>query len=80
MAGYPIGGVAAYGLIGWLVSTLIHAEWPIPAGMLIGLVIGTGYVIYRYGTKAGSELQNPNPRKDPASPGDDPRSPRKEYR
>jgi ATP synthase protein I len=63
VASYPIGGVVAYGLIGWLIATLIHAEWPIPAGMLVGLAIGTGYVIYRYGTQAGSTHKDA--RKDP---------------
>jgi F0F1-type ATP synthase assembly protein I len=53
IASYPIGGVVAYGLLGWLVATLIHASWPIPVGMVLGLAIGTAYVIYRYGTETG---------------------------
>jgi hypothetical protein len=53
IASYPLGGVLAYGLIGWLVATLIHASWPIPIGMVLGLAIGTAYVIYRYGTETG---------------------------
>ena len=64
VASYPLGGVVAYGLIGWLIAWLIHASWPIPAGMIFGLAIGTGYVIYRYGTKAGSAHTNTNPRKE----------------
>jgi F0F1-type ATP synthase assembly protein I len=55
VASYPIGGVVAYGLIGWLVGKAIHAGWPTPAGMILGLMIGTAYVIYRYGTKTGTE-------------------------
>jgi ATP synthase protein I len=53
IASYPLGGVLAYGLIGWLVATLIHTSWPIPVGMVLGLAIGTAYVIYRYGTETG---------------------------
>lgn len=64
MASYPIAGVVAYGLIGWLVSHFIHATWPIPVGMLVGLALSTGYVIYRYGTKAGSAHIAPDPRKE----------------
>jgi hypothetical protein len=55
VASYPIGGVAAYGLIGWLIGRVIHASWPLPAGMIFGLVLGTAYLIYRYGTKTGAE-------------------------
>lgn len=64
MASYPIAGVVAYGLIGWLISHFIHAMWPIPVGMLIGLALSTGYVIYRYGTKAGSAHLDLDPRKE----------------
>jgi F0F1-type ATP synthase assembly protein I len=72
---YLIGGLVAYGFIGWLIGHfLIHASWPFPAGMLIGLVISTGYVIYRYGTTAGSASPGDGPRS--ASPVGDPRTPR----
>lgn len=54
VTGYLVGGIVAYGFIGWLAGRLIHASWPLPAGMLIGLAISTGYVIYRYGTAAGA--------------------------
>jgi F0F1-type ATP synthase assembly protein I len=70
VTGYMIGGLVAYGLIGWLIGHLIHASWPVPAGMLLGLMISTGYVIYRYGTATGVARSNPS--------GDDPRSPRRE--
>jgi F0F1-type ATP synthase assembly protein I len=55
VASYPIGGIVAYGFIGWLVGKAIHAGWPLPAGMILGLAIGTAYIIYRHGTKTGSE-------------------------
>jgi len=55
VASYPLGGIVAYGLIGWLIGRAIHASWLLPAGMILGLAIGTAYVIYRYGTQAGSE-------------------------
>jgi ATP synthase protein I len=53
IASYPIGGIVAYGLIGWGIDRAIHASWVLPLGMLLGLVIGTAYVIYRYGTEKG---------------------------
>jgi F0F1-type ATP synthase assembly protein I len=60
VSSYLIGGLVAYGLIGWLIGYLIHASWPVPAGMLLGLAISTGYVIYRYG--------RPHPEADSATP------------
>ena len=47
---YLLGGFIAYGLIGWLIGRwtgLTHVL--LPAGMLFGLAVSTGWVIYRYG-------------------------------
>lgn len=47
---YLLGGIIAYGGIGWLIG-----HWTgltrilLPAGMLFGLAVSTGWIIYRYG-------------------------------
>jgi F0F1-type ATP synthase assembly protein I len=46
---YLIGGMAAYGGIGWLVGRWVHIAMLFPIGMLVGLAISLGYIIYRYG-------------------------------
>ncbi len=46
---YLISGMIAYGAIGWGIGRALHAGWPFPAGMMAGLAISVGYVIYRYG-------------------------------
>jgi ATP synthase protein I len=46
---YLIGGMAAYGGIGWLIGRAVHIAMLFPIGMLVGLAISLGYIIYRYG-------------------------------
>jgi F0F1-type ATP synthase assembly protein I len=46
---YLIAGMAAYGAIGWLIGRAVHTAILFPLGMLVGLGISLGYVIYRYG-------------------------------
>jgi len=46
---YLIGGMVAYGGIGWLVSHFTHISLFFPIGMLVGLAISVGWIIYRYG-------------------------------
>jgi len=52
---YLIGGMVAYGGICWLVGRGIHAAWPFPVGMLTGLGISLGYIIFRYGRQGAVE-------------------------
>ncbi len=52
---YLIGGMVAYGAIGWLVGRAVHAAWPFPVGMLTGLGISLGYIIFRYGRQDAAE-------------------------
>lgn len=55
---YLIGGMAAYGFIGWLIGRAVHIWMLFPIGMLVGLAISLGYIIYRYGKQeaaAGKE-------------------------
>jgi F0F1-type ATP synthase assembly protein I len=53
---YLIAGMAAYGGIGWLIGRAVHAAILFPLGMLVGLGISLGYIIYRYG-RAGSQTR-----------------------
>ena len=46
---YLIGGMVAYGAIGWLIGRAVHVPMLFPAGMLTGLAISLGFIIYRYG-------------------------------
>ena len=52
---YLVAVMVAYGAIGWLVGRAIHASWPFPVGMLVGLGISIGYIIYRYGRQGAAE-------------------------
>lgn len=46
---YLIAGMVAYGLIGWLIGRAVHISLLFPIGMIVGLAISVGYVIYRFG-------------------------------
>jgi ATP synthase protein I len=46
---YLIAGMVAYGAIGWLIGRAVHISLLFPIGMIVGLAISVGYVIYRYG-------------------------------
>lgn len=50
---YLLSGMAAYGLIGWLIGRAVHVPMIFPIGMLVGLAISLGFVIWRYGRPAG---------------------------
>jgi ATP synthase protein I len=52
---YLIAGMAAYGAIGWLVGRAVHVALLFPVGMLVGLGISLGYIIYRYGKQGAAE-------------------------
>ena len=41
----------AYGLIGWLIGRAVHVSLLFPVGMLVGLAISIGFIIYRYGVQ-----------------------------
>jgi ATP synthase protein I len=53
---YLLAGMAAYGIIGWLVGRAVHVSLLFPIGMLVGLAISISFVIYRYG-KQGAGTQ-----------------------
>lgn len=52
---YLIAGMLAYGGIGWLVGRAVHIQMLFPIGMLVGLAISLGWIIYRYGIKGGGQ-------------------------
>lgn len=54
---YLIAGMLAYGGIGWLIGHFTHVPLLFPIGMLVGLAISIGWVIYQYGRL--HELGNP---------------------
>ena len=49
---YLLAGMAAYGVIGWLIGRAVHVPVLLPVGMLVGLAISIGFIIYRYGVQA----------------------------
>jgi len=46
---YLLAGMAAYGIIGWLIGRAVHVSLLFPIGMLVGLGISIAFIIYRYG-------------------------------
>jgi F0F1-type ATP synthase assembly protein I len=52
---YLIGGMIAYGGIGWLIGHFTHLPLLFPLGMLTGLAISVGFIIYRYGRQGAAE-------------------------
>jgi hypothetical protein len=61
--GYLVAGMLAYGAIGWLIGRAVHVSLLFPLGMLVGLAISVGYIIYRYG-KQGAVERAAAPRKE----------------
>ena len=55
---YLLSGMAAYGLIGWLIGRSVHVSMLFPIGMLVGLAISLGFVIWRYGRNADADRDN----------------------
>jgi len=49
MASYMISGLIGYGVIGWLLARFTHVQFLFPLGMLLGVAVSVGFVIYRYG-------------------------------
>jgi len=46
---YLLSGMLVYGGLGWLVSRWTGLSLIFPLGMLFGLAVSIGMVIYRYG-------------------------------
>ena len=54
VSGYMVSGMLAYGLIGWLIGRAVHVSLLLPIGMLVGLAISIGFIIYRYGVQGAA--------------------------
>ena len=54
VSGYLISGLLAYGIIGWLIGRAVHIWFLFPVGMLVGLAISIGFIIYRYGVQGAA--------------------------
>jgi ATP synthase protein I len=63
---YLIAGLAAYGLIGWLIGRAVHAPILTAIGMLVGLGISMWLIIYRYGRSTPPRIRRFAPK--PAAP------------
>jgi hypothetical protein len=48
---YIAAGLLAYGGIGWLVAHFTRIELFFPIGMLVGIAISLGWVVYKYGRR-----------------------------
>jgi F0F1-type ATP synthase assembly protein I len=55
---YFIAGMLAYGGIGWLISRAVHETVIVPVGMLFGLGVSLGLVIYRYGRSSSTQNEH----------------------
>jgi ATP synthase protein I len=56
---YMIGGMAVYGLIGWLVARWTHVAVLFPVGMLAGLAGAIALIIFRFSKLNRQDQQNP---------------------
>jgi ATP synthase protein I len=57
---YLLSGMAAYGLIGWLIGRAVHVSMLFPVGMLAGIAISLGFVIWRFGRNASPGADKDN--------------------
>lgn len=48
---YLLAGMTVYGGIGWLIGHFTHIQVLFPIGMVIGVAISLGWVVYRFGRK-----------------------------
>lgn len=53
---YMIAGMVAYGAIGWLIGYATHVRILFPLGMLAGIAVSVGFVIYRYGRQGAADV------------------------
>jgi hypothetical protein len=48
---YLVAGLLAYGAIGWVIAHFTHIGLFFPIGMIVGIAISLGWVVYRYGRR-----------------------------
>ncbi len=70
---YLIAGMVAYGGIGWLIGRAVHLPVLAPVGMVAGLTISMGLIIYRYGRSTPPRIRRfaPKPAHEPNEQADD---------
>jgi ATP synthase protein I len=61
---YLLAGMAAYGIIGWLIGRAVHVALLFPLGMLFGLGLSIGYIIYLFGRQGIQQQGLERPRKE----------------
>jgi len=49
---YLIGGVAVYGLLGWVADHFLHTRLFLPLGIVLGAALAVYAIIKRFGTVA----------------------------
>jgi len=54
---YLIGGMIAYGAIGWMIGRAVHVALLFPLGMLVGMAISIAYIIHRFGRQGHGQGQ-----------------------
>jgi F0F1-type ATP synthase assembly protein I len=72
--GYLVAGVLFYGLLGWLLSIWLHADYWIPIGILVGAGFGMYLVFARYSVKASQNehgTASSTPSKNRTTPNDE---------
>ena len=57
VASYMLAGLIAYGAIGWLLARVTHLQLLFPLGMIFGIAVSVGYVIYRYGRQGAEQIK-----------------------
>src|SRR5271169_906821 len=64
VASYMLAGLVSYGLIGWLLARVTHIQLLFPLGMIFGIAVSVGYVIYRFGRHGADEIKTTLERND----------------
>jgi ATP synthase protein I len=64
VASYMLAGLVSYGIIGWLLARVTHVQLLFPLGMVFGIAVSVGYVIYRYGRHGTDQTKTTAERND----------------
>ncbi len=75
---YLLAGMAAYGGIGWLIGRAVHVPLLFPIGMLVGLGISLGYIVYLFGRGGRGGVGGTIPPHERGAPGGRPPGPARE--
>jgi ATP synthase protein I len=64
VASYMLAGLVSYGAIGWLLARVTHVQLLFPLGMIFGIAVSVGYVIYRFGRHGTDQIKTTLERND----------------